>query len=76
MATGRVVGVLQRNLRDYVVSIPEEEINSRSSRVSYLQLTVKFDLKETKFFQGFELRRVFCKTEGTIVLIRVKEGCV
>ncbi|XP_066923869.1 DIS3-like exonuclease 1 [Clytia hemisphaerica] len=33
MATGRVVGVLQRNLRDYVVSIPEEEINSRSSKV-------------------------------------------
>ncbi|XP_066912186.1 DIS3-like exonuclease 1 isoform X2 [Clytia hemisphaerica] len=44
MATGRVVGVLQRNLRDYVVSIPEEEINSRSSKV----LVVPWDRKIPK----------------------------
>ena len=34
MVTGRVVGVLQRNRRDYVASIQEDDVNSRSLRVS------------------------------------------
>jgi hypothetical protein len=36
MLTGRVVGVLERSTRDYVVSMPEEEVESRSSKVSAL----------------------------------------
>ena len=37
MVTGRVVGILERNTRDYVVSIPEDEVESRSSKVSFAQ---------------------------------------
>lgn len=36
MVTGRVVGVLQRNTRDYVVAIPDDECKIRSSRVCSL----------------------------------------